>query len=536
MLERIKILTKLQLSNKTRRHAKKSLRVYRDFALKAIFVLILTIVIGLLLHVVKNILFIPVNEYFMIFVLLLTQVMSIITAIFGLIVDIYQSKDNQIILTLPAKNDEIFLSKLIVYYIYEFKKNFSFLFPFLVAYGFITKIGFGFYASIIPMMFILPFISVFFASIISIIVTIIRNYLNRHTWISFSLIILFIIGFFILVFNLVSLIPDNIRIVQLYNSFIVGLTKFMQQVASAGSVYTLIGKLMNGTNVLINSLIVTIIILVLFAINFLVSRPLFFRLTSKSNEQARTIKHNPKPVKAKGLFWTFLRKEITIAKRSPNELLDNYSVLIALPLIIFVLNSIYMNMDRSSLGNHFILVFNVLITLILITASNTASAAAITTEGYEFVLLKTAPSKTKQVAWAKMTFNFVFTSVLLLLSFILFQIALPVFNRTDIWLLFIFAFFFNASQILWSFQIDILNPKLSDYAATGSLSNNDNIAKALSNGFAVSVVFTMLSILLFVFFKPIAWFVLIAIAIVWLLFRFWSFRTCIDAYFVDIEY
>jgi hypothetical protein len=276
--------------------------------------------------------------------------------------------------------------------------------------------------------------------------------------------------------------------------------------------------------------------LVLFAINYLVSRPLFFKLTSQTSEQAKTKKHNPKITKKSGLFWTFLRKEITIAKRSPNELLSNYAVLISLPLIMFVLNTIYMGMDRSSLGNRFVLIFNVLIILILVTASNTASAVAITTEGYEFVLLKTAPSKTKQVAWAKMTFNFVFTSVLLLLSFILFRIALPVFNKGDIWLLFVFAFLFNASQIFWSFQIDILNPKLSDYAATGSLSNNDNIAKTLSNGLVASLIFTLISIFVFIIFEPIAWLLLIVIGFLWLLFRFWSFKTYLDAYFIDIEY
>lgn len=536
MLERILILTKLQLTNKTKRYAKNSLRVYRDFAVKAIMLAVFSVVSAMLLHVVKNILFIPVNEFFMIFVLLLTQILSIITSISGLIVDIYQSKDNQIILTLPAKSDEIFLSKLIVYYIGEFKRNFGFLIPFLIAYGFITNMGVGFFISLIPISILLPFLAVFIASLVSILVTVLKSYLNRHTWVTFGLLMVSIIGFFLLIFTLVNFIPENIRIVQLYNSFIIGFTKFMHQVASVGTIYTVVGKMITGTNIIVNSLIVISTIVILFLANFFISRPLFFRLTSKTNEQARTSKHNSKLVKSKGLFWTFLRKEVTIAKRSPNELLNSYSVLIALPLIMFVLNSIYMNMDRSSLGNQLILIFNVLITLILITAGNTASAAAITTEGFEFVLLKTAPSKTKQVAWAKMTFNFVLTSILLLLSFILFRIALPVFNKSDIWFLFIFAFLFNASQILWSFQIDILNPKLSDYAATGSLSNNDNITQALSNGFAVSIIFTIISTAVFLLFKPIAWFILIIIAIIWLAFRFWSFRTYIDAYFIDIEY
>ena len=195
-----------------------------------------------------------------------------------------------------------------------------------------------------------------------------------------------------------------------------------------------------------------------------------------------------------------------------------------------------MNMDRSSLGNQLILIFNILIILILITASNTASAVAITTEGFEFVLLKTAPSKTLQVAWAKMAFNFIITSILLLLSFVLFRIALPVFNRTDIWLMFIFAFLFNASQIFWSFQIDILNPKLSDYASTGSITDNDNIKKALGNGFLVSIAFTLLSIFVFLFFESIAWILLIIMMFIWLGFRFLSFNTYLKAYFVDIEY
>ena len=536
MLDRVRILTQLQLTNKTKRHAKNSLRVYRDFALKVLMVVLITVLIGLILHVVKNILFIPVNDYFMIFMLVLTQVLSIVTAVSGLMTDVYKSKDNQILLTLPAKNDEIFLSKLIVYYINEFKRNFFFLFPFLLAYGYMARMNFGFYVHLIPMTFILPFISVFLASIIALIIILIKSFLQKHQWLSFSLITSLIVSSFFLVYYLVGFIPENIRIVQLYNSFIVGLTKFMQQVASVGFIYTNIGKLMNGQAVLINYLLVFLTIIILLAINYLVSRPLFFLLTSKTNEFSRTKKHKASSGKSKGLFWTFLRKEIIIAKRSPNELLSNYAIIIALPLIMFVLNTIYMGMNRSTLGNQFILIFNILITLLLVTASNTASAVSITTEGFEFVLLKTAPSKTKQVAWAKMTFNFVFTSVLLLISFILFKTALPVFNQTDIWLLFVFAFFFNASQILWSFQIDILNPKLSDYAATGSLSNNDNITKALSNGLIASLFFTVISIFVFIVFKPIAWIILIVIGILWFAFRFWSFKTYLNAYFIDIEY
>jgi ABC-2 type transport system permease protein len=536
MLERILILTKLQLRNKTRTFAKNSKRIYAFVALRILAVVLITVAIGLLLNVIKNYVFIPINDYFMIFILILTQALSIAATLSGLSVDIYQSKDNQILLTLPAKNDEIFLSKLIVYYINEFMRNFYFLFPFLIAYGFVSSMGFSYFASIIPTIVLLPFIAVFLSAILSIVINVVNFFLSKHTWLTFALIIVTITLFFTLVYYLVGFLPDNIRIVQLYSSFIVGLTKFMQQVASYGLIYTTFGRLLNGDKVLINYLIVIGFTLGLFIINYLVSRPLFFILTSHSNEQARTITHKIKKEKRKGIFWTFLRKEIIIAKRSPNELINNYTVLIFLPVIMYVLNSIYMRMDRSSIGNSMVLIFNILITLILITAANTASAVAITTEGNEFVLLKTAPSKTKHVAWAKMAFNIVFTSFLLLLSFVLFSLALPVFNQTDIWLLFIFIFFINISQILWAFQLDVVNPRLSDYASTGSLSNNSNVAKSISNGLSTTLVLIFTSIILFIFFDSIAWYVLIAMAIIWFIFRLKTFIAYLDAYFIDIEY
>lgn len=536
MFHRLYILTILQLSNKTRRFEKNSKRIYAFIALRILSIVIITVLMSLMLYLLTDLFYIPVNHYLMIFMLIVTQIMNILSALSGLTVDIYQSKDNQILFTFPAKNDEIFLSKLIVYYIYEFIKNLYFIFPFLIAYGYNTNAGFTYYTSIIPIIFVIPFIAVFFSSFLSIILAFIKNYFLRHVFVKFALIVTSIIGLFILVYFLAGFIPDTIRIVQLYNSFIINLMKFMQSVSDYGTIYSIIGELMNGINILKNLFIILLVVISLFLINYLISRPLFFYLTGKSSEPAGKKKHNIKQAKYKGLFWTFLRKEITIMKRSPNELLNNYAILISLPVIMFTINKIYMGMDRSSLGNNLVLVFNIFITLMIISASNTASAAAITTEGFEFVLLKSAPSKTHQVAWAKMIFNILITSILLILSFVLFQLALPVFNKTNIWLLFTFTFFYNISHILWSFQLDILSPKLADYAATGSLSNNENIAQSLSGGLLLSVFFTLLSAVLFIFISEIAWFVLIAIIILLFIFRLLTFRAYLKAYFTDIEY
>ncbi|MDY0024120.1 MAG: hypothetical protein RBR66_04225 [Candidatus Izemoplasmatales bacterium] len=536
MFKRIKILTLLQLSNKSRLYVKGSKRIYSHFAIRAVIVIAITVLVSLLLHVLKNILYIPVNEFLMIFILILTQGLNITVSTIGLISDLYHSKDNQILFSLAAKNDEIFISKLLVYYINEFVRNLFILIPILIGFGFISGLGVLYYFSIIIILFMLPIISVGISATISMPLTGMMNFLKRHNLISAILTLMFVLGLFYLTYLLVNQIPTPIRIVQLYNRFVVSLTLFVQRIANYGTIYTVIGKMLFGFNYLLNLLILLVAVSGLVALNYFVSKPVYFRLMSTSLENTIVKKQKSKPVETKSLFFTFFLKEFTIARRSLNELLSNYALLLTLPFFMYVLNYIYMGMNRSSFGNQVVLILNVLITLLIVTSSNTASATAITTEGYEFVLLKTAPYNTSRIAWAKLTFNILFTTLMIGLSFILFSQALPVFPKENIWWLFVFVVLVNSGHIFWSFQIDILSPKLSDYAATGSLSNNDNIAKSLTFGLWVSIFFAIISVLAFIFLKEIGWYIMIALAVGFLVWRLYSFQTYLKAYFDDIEY
>ncbi|MCK9521281.1 MAG: hypothetical protein M0R74_19995, partial [Dehalococcoidia bacterium] len=72
-------------------------------AIRTAIIIALTVIVSLLLHVLKNILFIPVNEFLMIFILIMTQGLNIIVSTIGLVSDLYHSKDNQILFSLAAK-------------------------------------------------------------------------------------------------------------------------------------------------------------------------------------------------------------------------------------------------------------------------------------------------------------------------------------------------------------------------------------------------------------------------------------------------
>jgi ABC-2 type transport system permease protein len=536
MFERVKILTLLQLSNKSRLYQRNSKRIYSHIAIRAFIVVLITIAMAFILHFVKNIIYIPVNANFLIFILIVTQGLSIIVSVVGLDTDLYHSKDNQILFSLPAKNDEIFMSKMVIHYLSEFLRNIFLLVPILIAFGIINSLTVVYFLTTIPIIILLPAISVSVATLLSIPLTITKNYLKQHHLVMFLMTLVGLGFLFFLTYQIVSQIPTPIRIVQLYNQFIISITRFMQQTAAYGLIYTVIGKLLFQVNYVFNFLIVIVSSVALVGLNYFIAKPLYFKLISASQEN--TVKKNKKlnARNNKTLFFTFLNKEFTIARRSTNELLSNYSLLLTLPFFMYILNFIYMGMNRSTFGNQLVLILNVFITLLIVTGSNTASATAITTEGYEFILLKTAPYNTSKMAWAKVTFNLLFTIVIITLSFLLFSNALPVFPKNSILLLYFFIIIVNSGHIFMSFQIDILSPKLSDYAATGSLSNNVNVSKSLTYGLTISIMFGILAVILFIFAESIGWYVMIGLGVCFMLYRIVSFQAHLKAYFIDIEY
>jgi ABC-2 type transport system permease protein len=536
MISRLKTLVLLQLRNKLKRYERRSKRIYRTIAVNAVILLIVSVIATLAIYVIKSIFFLPVNEFFAIFILLLTQLISIITSLLGISTDLYHSKDNQILFPMPVKNDEIFLSKMIVYYIQELLRNLFFLVPILVALGYNQKAGFVYYLNIIPITLLLPLISVFAATVLSVPFVYIKNFLRHHNAISAILTVILFGIIFYFVYSLVRLIPVPIRLVQLYNRFIIGLSMFMQKVAQYAFIYRYIGFILYSINPWIHYLWVILITLGLGLLNYLIAKPLYFQLTSSSNENTVKTKKHIRIRESKSMFMTFFRKELIIARRSPNELINDYALLMSLPILMYVTNYIYMGLNRSTIGNYMVLILNVLMVLLVVAGSNTASAASITREGYEFIIFKTAPYDTSKMAWAKMLFNLLFTTLVISISFVLFSLALPQFPKKDILMLAIFTILVNIGHMLWSMQLDILNPKLSEYATSGSLTAHENVKRSLTIGIILALIFTIAAIIAFIIIDELGWVFMLALSAVFLVYRFISFNSYLKAYFIDIEY
>jgi hypothetical protein len=201
--------------------------------------------------------------------------------------------------------------------------------------------------------------------------------------------------------------------------------------------------------------------------------------------------------------------------------------------------SIFTAIDRNELGYSMTIAFAGFIALILASASNTSSALAITQEGSEFVLLKTAPADTSNMCWAKIFFNLVFSTIMIVISFaVLLFFCDRIRDNNQFWLMMVAVILINAGLVLWSFQIDIMNPHLREYASNNDTSTVNNAAQSIKIGLIITVLYTALTVLFLMDGDNVVWqwFRIIGIAAVFLIARFYMFRSYLKNVFPDIEY
>ncbi len=535
MFNRLKTLTLMQLGNKysfKRITDKKKYAVNLMF--KALSIIAVVVVMFLLLSVIKSILFLPVNRTTFLFLLFISQIISIITCTVGLLQSLYYGKDNPILMSLPAKHHEVFVSKLLAYYLNELIKNLYFVIPMFVAFGLLNGTGVLYYLNALALTLLLSWIPVLLGAFLSIILMLFKQALKHISWIGVVFAIVAFAGLFYLAMQILGGLERPIRLIEIYNSFVTETVLFMQRINQYALIYNNIMEAAFNINALTNYGIVLGVILGLTLIVVLTSMPIYFRMASFGSEHAVTKKHRRKKAKRRGVFATLFNKEVKIMFRNLNQVVQDYLLVISMPLVIYVLNGFYWAMAPSLLGISMITCFDILVCLLLLTASNTHTASAISSEGSEFGLLKTAPSDTKRVAWAKMIMNFVISTLFIGATVGVLSSAQNVINE-NLWQIAVVLVLVNSGHILWSFQLDLRNPQLAEYSEKRDGAENKNKATSVLWGMIMAVFMAAVTIFFMLDNVDQAWIRIIGIAAGFFLLRLFLFVNNLYVYFREIE-
>lgn len=553
-LNRVKILTQMQLKNNRKRKVNTTGRTLVNILLQVLLFAAISGIFYLIFYVL-GILFSITFLYdyrFLIFYIMIMQITSIISCSIGMMNTLFLSKDNVILLSFPCKHSEVYTSKLLVYYITELKKILFLVIPLLLVYAIVVRNSLlnefvinkvGFFLWIIPLIFILPLIPVLIGAMLSLPLAYIKRLLTTNSIVKGISLLLSLVALYFITHFIIKALPNTIEVITQYNLFLNKAKAFIYNIASYGLYVRSIVLILYNSKVFINLLIILSLVVVGFIVSTFIIRPFFFKVASHSMEEATTSSHKENLLKTKKVFFTFLKKDIIIDLRDLGRVIGDYLYILIMPPIVVFALAFYSRMSLNvALAERYIEIFISIVIFLLSFSNNNNAATSITREGSEFVLVKTAPNKMTLICWSKLTLLVIESLIVETISFALLGILIKIENISYLMvtksflglniplllIMYLLVVLMNIALTFHGIQMDIRNPHLQEYASTGQMKDNNNILKTNIYGMFASI---LLVILLFLI-SPV---LVLIITLLILMVRITMFTLNINAFFPDIE-
>ena len=440
-------------------------------------------------------------------VLTVSFILSLISSTYELMHNLYLQEDNKVLITLPVNSSMVFTSKLVVFYIYEIKKNLGFLIP--ITFGSLLLLVNNHCASFVtliwmwvPMIFITA-LPVLLGALLSIPTMYVYNFLRKH--LSLQLIVTFVAVILVTlgVVKLINLIPDSINLINQWPKVRTAIGDFLRSMEKNLFVFKNFIRVITGEQATssdpckiqgLTFLKLGIIILmniVLVVLVYFISRPIYFRMVTKSleNKQNRGRLHSNS---TKNKYFTFVDKEFKLNLRTASISVNYLIVYIVVPILILLLNALYQVMEVKYLGLILKYVFNILMITLPMLASNSIVATYYSSEGRTGYMKKVKPVYAIIPLVSKMVFNFLFSIPSIFISVAIFGRSVS-FNFGISLLMGLMITFVHFGHMIWSATQDIVNPQNEQYATLGVNFNNPNEGKSTVAAFVVSIVFSLIS-------------------------------------------
>lgn len=447
----------------------------------------------------------------MTFVLSIALFLSICACSWGLMKTLYFSEDNKVLITFPVQNNKIFISKLLVFYIYEIKKSFSFTIPLIVGCAINLSLRdllhwTSYLWMIIPIIFLIS-LPVLLGALLSIPLMYLYRFFNKYSILKALVALVIVVAGVSVSVYLINLIPASIdlmkalpNIQKVIKDFLTSFEK--EHFLMKNMTRTLIGESKSTFThyslnwwTLLKTFILIVIVSILSVINYFVSRPLFFKMMSKSFEFNKNNTNEMVNVKH-SQFIAFNLKEFRISFRSLDISINYLSIYILIPVLTLLLNKIFVAIERNNLGIRLSYAFNLLLILLPLLASNSLIATLYSKEGRAGYIKKTKPVKPIVPLFAKLSFNLILSFPCVLISVAIFG-KYAEFGVLETIILFFAVLLIHYGHMFYCATLDITNPQNELYATVGESVNNSNEIKASVVAFILTGVYSLFAFKLF---------------------------------------
>lgn len=432
-----------------------------------------------------------VNRQLVSIILLVTQIISLFFAVGHIINTLYQNKNNELLMSLPASPNQVFLSKIILSYVQEVIMNTVFTLPLLISVGLLggPARGFGvYYYLIMPLaMLILPLVPLALASLLSVPMNFVLKFFKRNITLSIITIVILVAGFIYLYVTVISGFANGFNIASKQIETVRNINNGVVDIGNNNVFYLLLADGITRAGKIWYLLVFTALGGAVLTLTFFIIRPFFFKMAMSSLENS-TSKIKIGSYKKRTPFASLILKEFLTVFRSSGNVFDYFLFTLLMPFIVVVYDNMLLGMVVNQSGQIMINGAHLLIVAVFATLANIYSASAISREGVNFYITKTAPVNFYTQTLAKVTFNAIFSVGAIVITGI---ITMFYMNFWVCLLTTLICVFISLGHIFYCFDIDLKKPTL-DWFDSGDISKiNKNTTKAIIYGLIVALIFGM---------------------------------------------
>ena len=320
-------------------------------------------------------------------IMLASLTVTFIMSIFETKSELFECKDNELLLSMPIKPADILISRILVVLIYNYAIDAVFMIPAIVVYGVYSLNVLGIIGGILAYLFI-PLIGVSLASAVGFLVALISRHFKNKT--AFTMV--FAISFLVLYFWGYSYLVDGAT------EFFVYISGMLDSFKSEVPILDFIGSvaLLDPLPLAIFVSLTAVLALVAF---FVISHNYISIITS--NSRGPRVQYKEKKLSNSGILGAIVKKEFRRFTSSSTYML-NGGLGFIMPLVLSVLAFV----NAGDLRGFFVSTLDFLIPFVAIAAVFSSSlgfmsACTLSLEGHSFWIIKSMPITSRAIVLGK---------------------------------------------------------------------------------------------------------------------------------------
>lgn len=447
-----------------------------------------------------------IPQQLMVFVYGIIFVLSVLSCTAGLMKTLYFADDNKVLVTFPVNANVLFASRLIVYYVFELKRSLFLSIPIFIAFGINASMAWYYYIWLFVAFIFISAIPVLLGALLSIPAMFVYMFIKKRPVLLAACYVAVIAAVVFIAVKLIGLIPEEINLIEQGGTIERYVLKFLYACEDKFYPVNMIIVMLTGRSIgfRYNLLIWDIpkyfgytlgLLAITGGLAFVSSRPLFFTMISKTVEFEKIPPKNARKNIKRSEFGTFLNAETSALIRS-REVGTFVIMYIVVPVMVYLLNKVFMAMDTNLTGVYMVYAFNLLVMILPMLASDSVVATLYSREGRAAYVKKTMPLNPIVPLVMKLVPLFIASAASLIASAVIFS----TFIDLTVWQVILICVSLIGIQwghILWSGMSDLMNPKNEQYATSGEMNDNPNETFSTISAFIVSAIYALYAFILF---------------------------------------